>query len=55
VKLRLARGHHLRTDPLGYFVKGFGQDQQGEVYVMASKILGPSGMTGTVFKLVRPG
>jgi glucose/arabinose dehydrogenase len=43
------------TDPLGYFVKGFGQDQQGEVYVMASKILGPSGMTGTVFKIVRPG
>jgi glucose/arabinose dehydrogenase len=42
------------TDRLGYFVKGFGQDRRGEVYVMASKILGPSGTTGTVFKIVPP-
>ena len=42
------------TDPLGYFVKGFGQDRQGEVYVMASKVLGPAGTTGTVFKITRP-
>jgi hypothetical protein len=43
------------TDRLSYFVKGFGQDRRGEVYVMASKILGPAGTTGTVFKIVRPG
>ena len=43
------------TDRLTYFVKGFGQDRRGEVYVMASKILGPSGTTGTVFKIVRSG
>jgi glucose/arabinose dehydrogenase len=42
------------TDRLTYVVKGFGQDRRGEVYVMASKILGPSGTTGTVFKLVPP-
>jgi glucose/arabinose dehydrogenase len=42
------------TDRLSYVVKGFGQDSQGEVYVMASKILGPSGRTGTIFKLVPP-
>jgi glucose/arabinose dehydrogenase len=42
------------TDRLGYVVKGFGQDRNGEVYVMASKILGPTGTTGTVFKIVRP-
>jgi len=42
------------TDRLSYVVKGFGQDSHGEVYVMASKILGPSGRTGTVFKLVPP-
>ncbi|MGH8914934.1 MAG: PQQ-dependent sugar dehydrogenase [Acidimicrobiia bacterium] len=42
------------TDRLTYFVKGFGQDRDGEVYVMASKILGPSGNTGTVFKFVPP-
>jgi len=46
--------HELRvhgSDPIGYFVKGFGIDRDGEVYVMASKILGPSGTTGTVLKL----
>jgi hypothetical protein len=40
------------TDRLGYVIKGFGQDRDGEVYVMASKILGPTGTTGTIFKLV---
>jgi glucose/arabinose dehydrogenase len=42
------------SDRLGYFVKGFGQDRHGEVYVMASKVLGPSGTTGTVFKIKPP-
>jgi glucose/arabinose dehydrogenase len=43
------------TDHLGYVVKGFGQDRRGEVYVMASKILGPTGTTGTVFKIMPTG
>jgi glucose/arabinose dehydrogenase len=42
------------TRPLGYFVKGFGQDTRGEVYVAASQVAGPTGTTGTVFRLVRP-
>ncbi len=42
------------TDRLTYVVKGFGQDHNGEVYVMASKILGPAGTTGTIFKFVPP-
>jgi len=42
------------TDRLTYVVKGFGQDRNGEVYVMASKILGPDGKTGTIFKFVPP-
>jgi hypothetical protein len=42
------------TDRLTYVVKGFGQDRNSEVYVMASKILGPTGTTGTVVKLVPP-
>jgi hypothetical protein len=37
---------------IGYYVKGFGQDQDGQIYVLASKRLGPAGITGTVFKLV---
>jgi glucose/arabinose dehydrogenase len=34
------------------FIKGFGQDASGEIYVLASTELGPSGNTGKVFKLV---
>jgi glucose/arabinose dehydrogenase len=45
----LIDGHRLH-----YFVKGFGQDGSGEVYVMASKALGPSGTTGTIFKITSP-
>lgn len=38
---------------LGHYLKGFGQDNDGEVYVTVSIALGPSGTTGKVFKLVR--
>lgn len=37
---------------IGYYVKGFGQDQEGEVYVLATTSLGPSGNTGKVLKIV---
>jgi glucose/arabinose dehydrogenase len=37
---------------LGLFVKGMGQDQNGEVYVLGSTVLGPTGTTGVVYKLV---
>jgi glucose/arabinose dehydrogenase len=40
---------------LGHFVLGFGQDLSGEVYVLTTDMLGPSGSTGKVFKLTRPG
>jgi glucose/arabinose dehydrogenase len=43
------------TGRLNRVVKGFGQDNAGEVYVMATVNAGPSGTTGTVFKLVPPG
>ncbi|MEN6575089.1 MAG: PQQ-dependent sugar dehydrogenase [Phycisphaerales bacterium] len=39
-------------DPLGLFVKGFGQDLSGEVYLLASTALGPAGDTGVVMKIV---
>jgi len=39
-------------DPLGLFVKGFGQDHDGEVYLLASTALGPVGDTGVVLKIV---
>lgn len=38
---------------IGYYLKGFGQDQEGEVYLTVSSLAGPSGATGKVFKLVQ--
>jgi glucose/arabinose dehydrogenase len=45
---------HLKSHPddLGYYLKGFGQDNDGEIYLTVSSMLGPSGNTGKVFKLV---
>ncbi len=40
-------------DHLGHFIKGFGQDLDGEIYVTASSVLGPSGVTGKIYKLVK--
>lgn len=37
---------------LGQFLKGFGQDQSGEIYLLTSVQLGPSGNTGKVYKMV---
>jgi len=36
---------------LGTYLKSFGQDQAGEVYVLTSDQLGPQGNTGKVWKL----
>ncbi|WP_119079867.1 hypothetical protein [Chitinophaga alhagiae] len=40
-------------DDLGYYLKGFGQDIEGEVYLTVASVAGPSGTTGKVFKLVQ--
>lgn len=37
---------------LGAYLKGFGQDMQGEIYLTTSMNLGPSGSSGKVYKLV---
>ena len=37
---------------LGLFVKGFGEDQDGEIYLLATSSLGPSGSSGVVLHLV---
>ena len=42
------------TERLGYVVKGFGNDADGNVYVAATKVLGPAGTTGTIFRIVAP-
>ena len=38
--------------PLGMWLKGFGQDANGELYALASTNLGPSGATGVVLAIV---
>jgi hypothetical protein len=39
-------------EPLGAFLKGFGQDAQNEVYVLDDTNIGPSGTGGEVRKIV---
>ena len=39
-------------DPLGQFLKGFGEGADGEVYVLASDELSPFGDTGIVYRIV---
>ncbi|HUF26216.1 MAG TPA: PQQ-dependent sugar dehydrogenase [Gemmatimonadaceae bacterium] len=40
---------------LGRYVIGFGEDDAGEVYVLTSRSTGPTGATGAIFQIVRPG
>lgn len=40
---------------LGHFVLGFGQDAAGEVYVLTSDTGAPTGSTGRVYRITRPG
>ncbi|MBK8268218.1 MAG: PQQ-dependent sugar dehydrogenase [Planctomycetes bacterium] len=42
----------LNNDPYGVFLKGFGEDADGEIYVLGSTVLGPTGTGGVVFHLV---
>jgi glucose/arabinose dehydrogenase len=37
---------------LGHYLKGFGQDKNGEIYITVTTALGPSGATGKVYMLV---
>lgn len=39
-------------DNIGQWLKGFGQDASGEIYVTATTQLGPQGNTGKIWKLV---
>jgi hypothetical protein len=38
----------------GRFIKGFGEDEAGEIYVLSTTILGPTGQTGDVRRLAPP-
>ena len=42
----------LEDRPLGLWVKGFGEDDTGEVYIFASRVLGPAGNTGKILKII---
>jgi hypothetical protein len=36
------------------FIRGFGEDAYGELYILTTSSLGPAGTTGEVFKIVPP-
>jgi len=38
---------------LGSFLKGFGEDDAGEIYVLIDSNIGPSGTGGKVLKIVQ--
>ena len=38
--------------PTGFWLRGFGQDADGELYVFGSTVLGPRGDTGRMLKIV---
>jgi hypothetical protein len=40
--------------PLGMYLKGFGEDANGEIDVLATTALGPTGNTGVVMQIVVP-
>ncbi len=42
------------NEPLNLYLLGFGEDEQGELYVLTSMNLGPSGSTGQVWRLIGP-
>lgn len=41
-----------RPNDIGYYLRGFGQDNDGEIYLTVSSMAGPSGNTGKVYKIV---
>ncbi|HSM58506.1 MAG TPA: hypothetical protein VK879_20295, partial [Candidatus Sulfomarinibacteraceae bacterium] len=40
---------------LGHFILAFGQDADGEMYILTSDNLGPTGETGRIYQLAPPG
>ncbi len=40
-------------NPLAQYLRGLGQDQDGEIYVLTSTLLGPQGTTGKVYRIRR--
>lgn len=40
---------------LGHFVLGIGEDGDGELYVLTKDTVGPTGATGKIYEIVRPG
>ncbi|HWM90505.1 MAG TPA: PQQ-dependent sugar dehydrogenase [Thermoanaerobaculia bacterium] len=54
-KIQELRVQNRPNGRLGHFVLGVSRDGRGEIYVLTSDSVGPSGNTGRVYKLMRPG
>lgn len=37
---------------IGEFIRAFGRDDEGEIYILTSEVMGPSGDSGKIYKLV---
>jgi glucose/arabinose dehydrogenase/plastocyanin len=44
----------IEDRPTGFWLRGLGQDEEGELYIFGSTVLGPSGSTGQMLKVVAP-
>ncbi|MFA5828705.1 MAG: PQQ-dependent sugar dehydrogenase [Candidatus Shapirobacteria bacterium] len=51
-ELKISNGQNSR---LGLFIKGMGQDEDNELYLLTTGTLGPSGESGKIFKILSPG
>ncbi len=50
--LRELKIANLENGRIGSFIKAVGQDEDGELYILTSDEVGPSGNTGKVFKVI---
>ena len=41
----------LETEKMEPYIKSFGMDSNGNVYALVSKKMGPSGMSGEIYRL----
>ena len=54
-RIRKVRIQSMEDMELQHYLLSFGQDLEGEVYVLTTDAVGPSGDTGKVYKFVQPG
>jgi hypothetical protein len=54
-RIRKVRIQSMPNQELQHYLLSFGQDLDGEMYVLATDAVGPTGDTGQVYKITQPG